>query len=149
MITFRGKQTCYAGVYYNAGRGIKCSAVLHTDGRGLWSNESRAVKITGLALSYVNDRRDFGELRVFFNLRTWNTLRHGLIYTDDLWIKELRAYLKTLGFRASRIGYSEQGMQGDNYVSLDVNRSFIDSWLKIVYNNVREKFNSDFCDDLD
>jgi hypothetical protein len=26
------------------------------------------------------------------------------------------------------ICYSEQGMQGDNYVSLDVGKDFLDSW---------------------
>jgi hypothetical protein len=26
--------------------------------------------------------------------------------------------------------YSEQGMQGDNYVSLDVGKEFLDSWAR-------------------
>ena len=143
MIKLKGKQTTIsAGVFYNAGLGIKVNATLHTKGDGYWSNVQRAVKITALSIGYVNDEEDFGELRVFFNRNTWNPERHGLIYTDSLFQRELREFLKGMGL-AKDVNYSEQGMQGDNYVSLDVGKKFIDSWIKVVYKGDREKFNSD------
>ena len=144
MIKLKGKQTTMgAGVFYNAGLGIKVNATLHTEGDGFWSNVQRAVKITALSIGYVNDEGDWGELRVFFNRNTWNTERHGLIYTDGQFMRELREFLKGMGLRGKDVGYSEQGMQGDNYVSLDVGKKFIDSWIKVVYGGDREKFNRD------
>jgi hypothetical protein len=53
----------------------------------------------------------------------------GLIYTDKGFMTELKALLEANGLDASDIGYSEQGMQGENYVSLDVGENFIGSWL--------------------
>ena len=144
MIKLKGKTTTAgAGVFYSASKGIKVNATLHTKGDGYWSTESRAVKINALSIGYVNDEEDFGELRVFFNRNTWNTERHGLIYTDGLFQRELRAFLNGMGLKGSDVGYSEQGMQGDNYVSLDCGKKFIDSWIKVVYKGDREKFTSD------
>ena len=146
MIKLKGKQTTIsAGVFYNAGLGIKVNATLHTKGDGYWSTESRAVKITALSIGYVdvNDEEGFGELRVFFNLNTWNTERHGLIYTDSQFMRELRNFLNGMGLAGRDVSYSEQGMQGDNYVSLDCSEVFINSWIKVVYGGDREKFNSD------
>lgn len=103
--------------------------VLHTDGKGWYSNQARPVIITKMELSYDNDDGDFGELRVYFDTDSWNTEVHGLIYTDKQWIKELRAFLKNHSYKGvNDVNYSEQGMQGDDYVSLDVRKAFIDSW---------------------
>jgi hypothetical protein len=127
---FIGKQTTMgAGVFTNKDNGVGIAATLHTSGDGYWSGEQRAVEITGLCLSYVNDEETFGELRVYFNTDTWDTMQHGLIYTDELFIKELEAYLIGQGLAGGDVNYSEQGMQGDNYVSLDVGDKFIASWF--------------------
>ena len=106
----------------------KVTATLNTNGNGYWSSTKAAVEITALQLAYTNDELDFGELRVFFNTNTWDTYKDGLIYTDKLFLQELRAYLQTIGFseaEAMDVSYSEQGMQTDNYVSLDVGATFI------------------------
>ena len=105
---------------------------LHTAGDGYWSEKSRAVRITKLKLGYVSDDEDFGELRVYFDTKTWDTRKHGLIYTDDLFEDELKDFLEALGFDAGDVSYSEQGMQGDNYVSLDVGGKFIASWIQVT-----------------
>lgn len=109
---------------------IKTDVVLNTAGDGLWSNKVASVKVTKLDLAYLSDDEEFGELRVFFDRKTWNPTRDGLIYTDRKFERELQAYLNTLGLSGSDVGYSEQGMQGDNYVSCDVGKDFIDSWMK-------------------
>jgi hypothetical protein len=104
-------------------------ATLHTDGRGYWSEEVRAVQITELEVSYINDECNFGELRVHFNTDSWRPCTHGLIYTDKLFMEQLRAWLTSIGFAGEDVSYSEQGLQGDNYVSCDVGKAFIDSWM--------------------
>jgi hypothetical protein len=53
--------------------------------------------------------------------------KDGLIYTDSLFKQDLMQFVKEHGL-AVDLCYSEQGMQGDNYVSLDVGKEFLDSW---------------------
>ena len=99
----------------------------NTSGDGYWSNVSKSVEITDMQLGYVNDEGDFGELRVYFNTDTWNVNTDGLIYTDTLFKQDLMQFVQQQGLVVD-LCYSEQGMQGDNYVSLDVGKEFLDSW---------------------
>jgi len=108
----------------------KISATLRTNGTGYWSNKAKTVEITGLQLSYTNDELDFGELRVFFNTASWDTYTDGLIYTDKQFMTELKELLTAKGFDASDVSYSEQGMQGDTYVSCDVGECFINTFMQ-------------------
>lgn len=123
---------------------IKIKHTLHTAGDGYWSDAARGVTVTKLALPYVNDEEDFGELRVYFDTATWDCNEYGLIYTDSQFLAELRAALMATGFSAAAAGdveYSEQGMQGDNYVSCDVGEAFIKEWLLVkepLYKMVKE-----------
>ena len=113
--------------------------VCSTNGKGYWSRTVKAVNVTGATVSYVNDEGDFGELRVYFN--NWDTNKLGLIYTDKQFMKEFKEVLATkLDFTAKQlnnIGYSEQGMQGDNYVSMDiVSADIINKFAEIETVNV-------------
>ena len=106
---------------------------LHTNGRGYWSNTAKAVDVEALDLQYITNDKDFGELCIHFatdelGANCWDTATDGLIYTDKLFMSELRTYLQTVGFtleEANDVNYSEQGMQSDNYVSCDVGAVFI------------------------
>jgi hypothetical protein len=109
---------------------LKVNATLHTAGDGYWSRKQTAVEITRLVLAYTNDELDFGELRVYFNTNTWDVNKDGLIYTDSLFEAELCDLLTQLGFDASDVSYSEQGMQGDTYVSCDVGECFINTFMQ-------------------
>lgn len=131
--TVTGKQTTMSGhVFTDSITAKKTDATLETSGRGLWSSEARKVRITAVGLGYVDDAGNFGELRVFFNSKDWNTEKHGLIYTDPKFIAGLRKHLTSMGLRnVNDVDYSEQGMQGDNYVSLDVGKKFLQSWSKV------------------
>ena len=112
---------------------------LHTNGNGYWSNVATAVDITKLDLQYINNERDFGELCVHFatdelGCNCWDTATDGLIYTDKLFMQELRAYLQTIGFteaEANDVNYSEQGMQTEYYVSCDVGVDFINGLTRL------------------
>jgi hypothetical protein len=111
---------------------IKCTAKLQTNGNGYWSRKKAIVEITHLQLAYTNDELSFGELRVRFNTKTWDVNTDGLIYTDKQFMRELKELLTTLGFDASDVSYSEQGMQGDNYVSCDVGECFINTFMQVA-----------------
>lgn len=107
-------------------------AILHTDGlRGLWSNVAKAIRVTDVRLGYIDEEeQDFGELRVYFDTATWNVKEDGLIYTDRLFESELQTLLTQHGLAGEDVSYSEQGMQGYDYVSCDVGKAFLDSWKK-------------------
>ena len=105
------------------------TVILNTCGDGYWSNVAKPVTITNMRLGYVNDEKDFGELRVFFDKSTWDVMEDGLIYTDSQFYNELQDFIKQQGLVVD-LCYSEQGMQGDDYVSLDVGKEFLDSWFE-------------------
>lgn len=119
---------------------IKFNYVLPTDGSGLWSRKKTDVQCTKLVFSYLNDEEDFGELRVYFDTNTWNIETDGLIYTDNLFEKELQKILSFMvGLDGFDVSYSEQGMQGVDYVSCDVGKKFIDSWQSYSDKNISLK----------
>lgn len=140
QVALVGQRTCFAGVFRDKSYGVKVSATLPTSGTGLWSQQKKSVKITALSMGYVSNELDYGELRIFFNRNTWRTNLHGLIYTDPLFEKELQKFLNSLGLAGDEVFYSEQGMQGDNYVSVEFGKKFIDSWINFVYAGDQEQF---------
>ncbi len=100
-----------------------------TDGRGYWSKQVKTVGINRVRLAYVDDEGDFGELRAYFDPKEWNVDTDGLIYTDMMWKHSFLTCMENvLGFSPDAtldVSYSEQGMQGDNYVSMDVGSQFL------------------------
>jgi hypothetical protein len=119
--------------------------VFHTSGDGFWSGRARAVDIVDIQLDtgrrWEGEDTINGELRVYFDTKTWNVDNHGLIYTDRLFVKELRAFLDAHGLPGKDVCYSEQGMQGYDYVSLDAGTEFYEAWMEkfsIPYENLVE-----------
>jgi hypothetical protein len=111
---------------------------LETSGGGYWSNTQTRVRVTDLRLDITGvfdnkgDDYDepFGELRVYFDTATWDVYSQGLIYTDPGFFAGLKQHLESQGINVTDISYSEQGMQGTDYVSLDVGQHFISSWTR-------------------
>jgi hypothetical protein len=99
-----------------------------TAGDGLWSDVSKEVDIVDMGINYCADDKEFGELCVYFDTSDWDIERDGLIYTDKLFLEQLRSFLNEHGLAGDDVEYSEQGMQGDDYVSCDVGAEFIASW---------------------
>ncbi len=110
---------------------IKFQTQFETAGDGYWSDTAKTVTVTKINVPYVNDEEDFGELRVYFD-KQWDTRKDGLIYTDSLFLTMLKEKLTECGFDATDVTYSEQGMQGTDYVSLDVEEKFLKSWFNVV-----------------
>ncbi len=101
--------------------------IFNTSGDGYWSNKAKAVEITDMRVIWASEDKECGELAVYFNTDTWDVDKDGLIYTDSEFYADLQAFVKQHGLVVD-LCYSEQGMQGDNYVSLDVGAEFIASW---------------------
>jgi hypothetical protein len=115
------------------------TVVLNTSGDGYWSSVINAqIRITDMKLGYVNDELDFGELRVYFDTESWDVNKHGLIYTDSLFMRQLREFLDSHRLVGKDVSYSEQGMQGNNYVSCDIGKKFLDSWSKKFGTNLEQ-----------
>ena len=100
------------------------NTVLHTDGSGYWSTAQRPVTVTGMQLLDC-------ELRVSFCTHSWDTHSLGLIYSDPQFRSELAAYLAAQGI-TGEFSYSEQGMQGEDYVSFDVCDQFVTQYSQCV-----------------
>lgn len=90
---------------------------IKTGGDGLWSRAKKDVRIVDVDL----EGDGFGEIRVYFDPATWNVNTDGLIYTDKMFLSGLKRYLKNEypDRDWSNLDYTEQGMQGDDYVSLE------------------------------
>ena len=94
--------------------------IFRTSGKGLWSDRVADVKITDIVFLV-----DYAEVRVYFDVSSWNTETDGLIYTDDQFVKDVNQHIQTR-FNGC-VCYSEQGMQGDDYVSFDMNQALLNS----------------------
>jgi hypothetical protein len=107
----------------------KVSFVTRTDGKGYWSTVARkSIRINRVAIASVSDYGEYGELRAYFDESEWNVETDGLIYSNQAWLKSFRSCMATLGFSVqalAAISYTEQGMQGTDYVSLDVGQDFL------------------------
>ncbi len=111
--------------------------IINTSGRGIWSNQSKPVTLTNIALGYIDDEfgsgyknqiPNYAELKVFFDTKTWNTEEDGLIYTDKKFMNELRDFFDKHNLPGKDVSYTEQGMQGDDYVSCSVGKDFLKAW---------------------
>jgi len=100
-----------------------------TAGTGYWSTATKEVDIEDIKLRWVSEDKDYGELAVYFDTGDWDVGIDGLIYTDPLFAEQLRKFLNKHGLAGDDVSYSEQGMQGEDYVSLDVGEDFINSWV--------------------
>lgn len=109
------------------------AVTFNTNGKGYWSRTAKAVRIVDMVLDvgteYEDDNTIFGEFRVYFNTDDWYTSEDGLIYTDKQFMSELREFLNVHGLPGKDISYSEQGMQGYDYVSCDAGKEFYTAWI--------------------
>lgn len=96
---------------------------------GLWSGKDQPSHITGKLVFRMQEfTANDGTLdrwlhaRFYFDPALWDVEKHGLIYTNELFMESLHARLRAKGWTNPErsVSYSEAGMQGDNYVDFDV-----------------------------
>lgn len=117
---------------------MKVQFTCSTNGKGCWSDKVKQTKVFNLYLNY-NDSSQYGELHAKVTKKSWDINKYGLIYTDPQWLRDFRGSLHYLGLskKASKdVDYSEQGMQGENFVSLDVGKCFLQEYTKIDKNTI-------------
>ncbi len=117
--------------------------IFNTNGNGLWSDVAKSVEVVDMQLGYVADELDFGELRVYFNTDSWDVSKDGLIYTDSRFKQDLREFLNAHGLPGADVDYSEQGMQGDDYVSCDIGKKFLKAWAAKFAVDLQAKVDAD------
>lgn len=106
---------------------ITVNKMFTTCGDGYWSDIAKEVFVESINMFIASDGTidsDYcdGDLQVYFTEETWDTDTLGLIYTDSAFLECVRTELIKAGISieaAEAVEYSEQGMQGDTYVSCD------------------------------
>lgn len=96
---------------------------IRTSGDGVWSNVSKEVVVTKVTYD-----SEFDTFDIYFDTKTWNVKTDGLIYTDGAFRDGMCEYLRSnakdlLGLMCvdwRRLQYTEQGMQGPNWVSMEL-----------------------------
>ena len=105
---------------------IAVNKMFTTCGDGYWSNVAKEVFVERIAMFISTENTGDeeycdGDLQAYFTEETWND-SYGLIYTDSEFLACVHTALIAAGISieaAEDVCYSEQGMQGDNYVSMD------------------------------
>jgi hypothetical protein len=101
-------------------RGIICAGTIRTT-KGLWhKTPGKLVNVTLYIENTAIFKRDqYTYINAYFNKNEWNTKKDGLIYTDGGAENDITTLLQLAGFKNYKdIGYTEQGKQGENYISL-------------------------------
>jgi len=99
---------------------------IRTGGQGIWSNVEALIKTREISLDIESKT-----LNVYFDQDTWNIEKDGLIYTDPVFINQLRSILNSLGLNGAEVTYSEQGLQGRDFVNFDLTLDFVKSFLDV------------------
>lgn len=113
------------------GKSFPVNQLVVTSGGGLWSNVISKVLVTNIDIMYYNqddldddDNKSaskFLSIDVYFDTSTWDTYNNGLIYTDAGFRNEINDILiAALNTKDFILSYSEQGMQGQDYVNFDL-----------------------------
>jgi hypothetical protein len=110
---------------------IEVNKMFNTCGDGYWSNIAKEVYVESISMyistENINDEGEEaeycdGDLAVNYTEATWDNNVDGLIYTDSLFLQQVKQFLIDNGFDANAVNditYSEQGMQDDERVSCD------------------------------
>lgn len=117
----------------------------NTNGNGLWTDVVATVRVIRLEmLVWPKDEdlgdEEFGELRAYFDINSWNTSANGLIYTDKGFMENFLSRLALMGFTQEQldsVSYSEAGMQENDYVSMDVGAPFINGWRRVISSDIK------------
>lgn len=90
--------------------------------RGLWGKHAEPIEfeVSEAEVVYGDAESENGFVSLNIRLSGYQADQHGLIYTDSTFLASLKAVLAQAGMDGEALHYSEAGMQGDDYVNLDV-----------------------------
>lgn len=96
---------------------------IRTSGDGKWSSKQKDVEILGIYFEQYCLFEDdtLNEIQVIFDTDTWDNKEDGLIYTDTGFLQGVKERLQEMfpGNDWDNLEYTEQGMQGENWVSFE------------------------------
>ena len=109
-----------------------------TNGVGFWSSESnkevQGCMYFNLLESHLNGEVFGGRAEFRFSKEDWDVDKYGLIYTDEGFLDSIHNKLREVGFKKyQEINYSEQGMQGDDYVDFDASIEIVNEAKQLGY----------------
>ena len=104
---------------------------LYVSGDGEYCKSYKSVRIVDMNIfAMINDNKaDECEyegvvVEVKFDSRDWKIEDDGLIYTDSGFLSDLQLFFESKGVDASALEYTEHGMQGEEWVSLEADEAF-------------------------
>ena len=108
---------------------VPMNFTIKTNG-SLYTNLKKFVHLVkGELIDYSEESEPLiGEFRLYFD-DTWKVEEDGLIYTDEKFREQLVLYFLSIDV-TDDIWYSELGMQGKDFISFDVDESFMRSFYK-------------------
>ncbi len=98
---------------------MRTKTKIKTSGDGIWSNQTKFVTITRIEFDPTDE---FESVNIHFDTSTWDVSKDGLIYTDHGFQAAVITflYMNWPGVEWNRLEYTEQGMQGVDYVSMEL-----------------------------
>lgn len=97
-----------------------------TTTNGLYhATKGKKIRIVGISVDYDENEPNEALVNVYFDKKTWDVEKDGYVYSDMGFLKELKASLIGQGLpkdATEKLTYTEAGMQGDNWISLEFGR---------------------------
>ena len=90
---------------------------------GLWYERKDTPNVLTGSVGFIKSNSDEygGSLKFHLNKEEWDTGKEGLVYTDVQFEEDVKKALQDNGFEYyNEVGYSEAGMQCDDYVDFDI-----------------------------
>lgn len=103
-------------------------------GNGIWgtSDDVKTFKIDSVEVEFIDEdelaeypkkKEVFASVNI--ELDNYHSKDNGLIYTDKVFLEEVKRLIKAAGLNI-KVSYSEQGAQGKTYVNLDAKLKIAD-----------------------
>lgn len=104
---------------------LEVPIICTTSGNGHWSSHKKQTRVNKIELGfYKYCYKDSNSIYVnaIIPKSSWSVKRYGLIYTDPQWLRDFNSQVKILlpHVFTDYVDYTEQGMQGNDYVSMSM-----------------------------
>jgi hypothetical protein len=89
---------------------------------GIWGHSDKKIdiKIKSVEFDPYNELK-YNWLCLELYINKSIQYKHGLVYTNETFLKGIQTLITKAGLKGKDIAYTEQGMQRDDYVSMSMN----------------------------